>query len=45
MIICKLDKGIGLRKRNPETLEIEEEEVSFNQFRPYFFVRKDDRVL
>ncbi len=45
MIICKLDKGIGLRSRNPDTLEIEEREVSFNEFRPYFFVRKNDRNL
>ena len=40
MIIDKLKEGIGLRWRDPKTLERESKEVSFHEFPPHFFVKK-----
>tara|TARA_B100000902_G_scaffold399625_1_gene471422 strand:- start:554 stop:2215 length:1662 start_codon:yes stop_codon:yes gene_type:complete len=41
MIISRINDGIGIRTRNPETLEREEKVVSFKEFPPYFFIKKD----
>ena len=41
MIISRINDGIGIRTRNPETLEREEKVVSFKEFPPYFFIEKD----
>lgn len=41
MIISRINEGIGIRTRNPETLEREEKTVSFKEFPPYFFIKKD----
>ena len=41
MIISRINDGIGIRTRNPETLEREEKTVSFKEFPPYFFIKKD----
>ena len=40
MIIDKLKEGIGLRWRDPKTLERESKEGSFHEFPPHFFVKK-----